>query len=384
MCSHIARKRLKNRIIFSHAYHAKVPFMSQPITSPAFFIGKGDDTDLISFGSGQPDLPPPPAAFKVLENFRSFKYGLVAGEEPLRAEIAKEYPYATPEDFVITNGASEALDLAMRAIAKDAPGSKVLLPRPYYYSYPHNVALAWMIPVYTDLNRGKLDFDRFVRDVEGCRAILINSPSNPTGTVQEVETLKSIERYCEERGIYIISDEVYKNLIYVRENYLLHGKRVITINSFSKTYAMCGLRVGYMYSKDQDIIASAIEMKSHTSMNTSLAGQAMALAAMQESGSYVAEHTQVWRERRDLMYRGMRDLGLDLWEPEGAFYVFPKIMNPARAMHDLYYNHRIITYNGEWFGADDRLRFSYALDREKIVEGLKRVKDFLGKEYASY
>ena len=360
--------------------------MNAVIESPAFFIGRGgDDTDgLISFGSGQPDLPPPPAAFKVLEHFRSFKYGLVQGEEPLRQALAKEYPYAEPNDFVITNGASEAIDLAMRAIAQDAPGSKVLLPRPYYYSYPHNVELAWMIPVYTELEKGKLNFERFKRDVAGCRAVLINSPSNPTGTVQEVETLKQIEEYCEERGIYIISDEVYKDLIYVRENYLLHGKRVITINSFSKTYAMCGMRVGYIYTKDADIISSVVEMKSHTSMNTSLVGQAMALAAMGERESYVAEHNVIWRERRDRMYRGMCALGLDLWEPEGAFYVLPKFKNPTRAMHDLYHNYKTIVYNGDWFGAPDRLRFSYALDVAKIDEGLRRVKEFLAKEYKTY
>jgi aspartate/methionine/tyrosine aminotransferase len=362
--------------------------MHPRITSAAFFIGKGGDAltngELISFGSGQPDLPPPPAAFKTLEHFRSFKYGLVQGQEPLREAIAKEYPYAQPEDFVITNGASEAIDLAMRAIAKDAPGSKVLLPRPYYYSYPHNVALAWMIPVYTDLVDGKLDFEAFKRDVTGCRAVLINSPSNPTGTVQDVETLKKIEAYCEERGTYIISDEVYKDLIYVRGNYLLHGDKVITINSFSKTYAMCGLRVGYVYSKNKEIIENIVEMKSHTSMNTSLVGQAMALAAMGEREGYVAEHAKIWRERRDLMYVGMRKLGLDLWEPEGAFYVFPKFKNPERAMHDLYYNHKIITYNGQWFGSDERLRFSYALDTAKIEEGLRRLGEFLKKEYLTY
>lgn len=358
--------------------------MQPRIESTAFFIGRGDDTDLISFGSGQPDLPPPPAAYKVLEHFKSFKYGLIQGEEPLRQALAKEYPYAVPEDFIITNGASEAIDLALRAVAKDAPGSKVLLPRPYYYSYPHNVELTWMIPVYTDLDRGKLNFERFKQDILGCRAVIINSPSNPTGTVQEVETLKKIEALCEDRGIYIISDEVYKDLIYVRENYLLHGKKVITINSFSKTYAMCGLRVGYMYTKNKEIISTAVEMKSHTSMNTSLVGQAMALAAMGEKDSYVAAHTKIWRERRDLMFQGMQELGLDLWEPEGAFYVLPKFKNPERAMHDLYYNHKIITYNGEWFGAPDRLRFSYALDVAKIEEGLKRVKKFLDTEYQTY
>ena len=359
--------------------------MHPRITSAAFFIGKGtEEGDLISFGSGQPDLPPPPAAYEVLKQFKSFKYGLVQGQEKLREALTKEYPYAAPEDFVITNGASEAIDLALRAIAKDAPGSKVLLPRPYYYSYPHNVALTWLIPVYTDLVKGKLDFEAFKRDVTGCRAVMINSPSNPTGTVQEIDTLKKIEAYCEEKGIYIISDEVYKDLIYVRGNYLLHGDKVITVNSFSKTYAMCGLRVGYLYSKNREIVESAIEMKSHTSMNTSLVGQAMALAAMGERESYVAEHAKIWRERRDAMYKGMKALGLDLWEPEGAFYVLPKFKNAERAMHDLYYNYKIITYNGEWFGAPDRLRFSYALDIKKIEEGLKRVGEFLKKEYQTY
>ncbi len=357
--------------------------MNPRITSPAFFIGQGNES-LISFGSGQPDLPPPPAAFSVLGTFKSFKYGLVQGEEVLRAALAKEYPYAEPEDFVITNGASEALDLAFRAIAENAPGGKVLLPRPYYYSYPHNVELAGLVPVYTELVDGKLDFEAFKRDVQGCCAVLINSPSNPTGTVQEIETLKAIETYCEEQEIYIVSDEVYKDLIYVRENYLLHGKKVITVNSFSKTYAMCGLRVGYIYSKNRSIIERTVEMKSHTSMNTSLAGQAMALAAMGERASYVAEHANIWRERRDLMYAGMKKLELDLWEPEGAFYVFPKFKNPERSMHDLYFNYQIITYNGEWFGAPDRLRFSYALDISKIEEGLKRVGTFLKKEYLTY
>ncbi len=357
--------------------------MHPRITSPAFFIGQGDD-ELISFGSGQPDLPPPPAAYKVLGAFKSFKYGLVQGEETLREALSKEYPYAEAEDFVITNGASEAIDLALRAIALEIPGGKVLLPRPYYYSYPHNVELAGLVPAYSDLVEGKLDFDAFKRDVVGCCAVLINSPSNPTGTVQEIDTLRKIETHCEENGIYIISDEVYKDMIYVRENYLLHGKKVITVNSFSKTYAMCGLRVGYIYSKNREIIERTVEMKSHTSMNTSLAGQAMALAAMGERDVYVREHAYIWRERRSLMYGGMQTLGLDLWEPEGAFYVLPKFTNPERAMHDLYFNYQIITYNGEWFGAPDRLRFSYALDKAKIEEGLKRVGTFLKKEYLTY
>lgn len=363
---------------------ATIAPMQQRIASAAFFIGKGSG-DLISFGSGQPDLPPPPSAFSALRHFNSFKYGLVQGEEQVREALAKEYPGAAAADFVITNGASEAIDLVLRAIAAETPGAKVLLPRPYYYSYPHNVRLAGLTPVFCDLDeKGKINFEAFKREAALCRAVIVNSPSNPTGTVQEIETLKKIEALCEDLDIYLISDEVYKDLIYVRSNYLLHGRKVLTINSFSKTYAMCGLRVGYLYTTHKPMIDAVVEMRTHTAMNTSLAGQAMALAAMGEREAYVAEHAKIWRERRDLMYRGMRDLGLDLWEPEGAFYVLPRIKDPTRAMHDLYYNYDIITYSGEWFGAPDRLRFSYALDTKKIEEGLGRLGRFLRKEYREY
>ena len=369
--------------IFSVTYICYDGEMPQEITSPAFFIGKGSgDTGLISFGSGQPDLPPPPAAFKVLEHFKSFKYGLVQGEEQLRTAIAREYPSAVADEIVVTNGASEAIDLVLRAIS--VPGGRVALPRPYYYSYPHNVTLAGMTPVFYDLEKGKINFDTFEKAVQGCRAIIINSPSNPTGTVQEVETLRKVEELCNNLGIYILSDEVYKDLIYVRENYLLKGKRVVTINSFSKTYAMCGLRLGYFHTLDRALVEAVVEMKAHTSMNTSIASQAMGLAAMGERATYVAAHVPIWEKRRDIIYQGLRDLGLDLWKPEGAFYVLPKIKNATRAMHDLYHTYQLITYSGEWFGAPDRLRFSYALDAEKIEEGLRRLGMFLEKEYKSY
>src|SRR3989344_4516493 len=164
--------------------------MNKKITSPAFFIGRGDE-ELISFGSGQPDMPPPQEAFNILKTFSAFKYGLIQGEESLRAALAEKYPKAHADQFVITNGASEAIDLVCGRIAERAPSG--LLPRPYYSSYPHNVRLAGMTPVYYDLVKGKIDFDTFERAVQGCRAVMINSPSNPTGTVQEVDTLKKIE-----------------------------------------------------------------------------------------------------------------------------------------------------------------------------------------------
>ena len=357
--------------------------MQEKITSPAFFIGRGTSTgDLISFGSGQPDLPPPPSAYKVLQSYRGFKYGAVQGEAALREAVAKEYPNAIADEIVITNGASEAIDLVLRAIS--VPHGKVALPRPYYYSYPHNVELAGMIPVYYDLDEGKIDFENFKKVVRGCRAVMINSPSNPTGTVQDVLTLKKVEKFCDDLGIYVLSDEVYKDLIYVRENYLLSGRHVVTINSFSKTYAMCGFRLGYFHSYDHKLVQRVVEMKSHTSMNTSTVAQAMGLAAMKERNTYVVTHVPIWEKRRDVMYKGLRDLGLELWRPEGAFYVLPRFKDPTRAMHDLYYTYGVITYDGTWFGAPKRLRFSYALDVKKIQEGLRRLKKFLDTEYRKY
>src|SRR3989338_8009837 len=151
---------------------------------------------LISFGSGQHDVAPPLSAYHVLDNYREFKYGLIQGELALREALAREYPEATPDQFVITNGASEAIDLSLRCIAANGgAGGKVLLPRPYYYSYPFNVTFAGLTPIYYDLDQsGKIDFESFARLVPECAAVLINSPSNPTGTVQEIATLRKIEK----------------------------------------------------------------------------------------------------------------------------------------------------------------------------------------------
>lgn len=349
--------------------------------SAAMFIGvRGEG--IISFGSGQPDLPPPKEVYEMLPDYNGFKYGLVHGQENLRDALAKQYPHSTANSFVITNGASEALDLSLRAIAwlykkKNKRKPKCLLCRPYYYSYLPLVEYAGFTPVFTDLREGRIVFEDFEEKIQDCQVVLINSPSNPTGRVEAIETLKKVEKITEELGVYVLSDEVYKDLIYVRENYLIKGPHVVTINSFSKTFAMTGLRVGYLWSLDAELVKMVIEMKSHTSMNTSIIAQEMAYTATTVPRSYVEEQLKVWESRRDMIYKGMVDLGLDLWKPEGAFYVLPKIDNPRDFVWEMYTDHKVITYLGEWFGAPDRVRFSYALDVDKIEEGLDRVDKYL-------
>jgi aspartate aminotransferase len=344
------------------------------LKSPADFIGK-QGPGVISFGSGQPDLPPPKEAFEGIDVKRDLRYGLIQGELRLREALSREYPGSTAANFVITNGASEALDLVFRMW----PGKKILLPRPYYYSYLPLIQLAGMKPVFTDLVDGRIDIADFRKKIKGCTAVLINSPSNPTGRVESVETLKEIEKTTQKLGIYVISDEVYKDLIYERENYEIQGKRVITINSFSKTYCMCGVRVGYLWSADKKVVEDICEMKTHTSMNTNLVGQDMALSTLSTPKSYAEGQRIIWRERRDYIYKGLQDLGFDLWKPEGAFYVLPKCKNARRFLSTLYTDYKVITYLGEWFGAPDRIRLSYALDVKQIEEGLGRMKECMKK-----
>jgi aspartate aminotransferase len=289
--------------------------------------------------------------------------------------LSKEYPHSAPESFVITNGASEALDLIFRSLGK----GKVLVPRPYYYSYPPIIKLAGMEPVYTDLVEGRIAIDDFKKKIKDCKAVLINSPSNPTGRIESIQTLKEIEKITMEHGIYVISDEVYKDLIYERENYFIKGNHVITVNSFSKTYAMCGVRVGYLWSSDQKIVDSAIEIKTHSSMNTNLVGQDMALRAMSTPREYIINQQKVWRGRRDLIYKRFSDLGFDLWKPEGAFYIFPKCKNPREFITTLFEDYKVIAYLGEWFGAPEHIRLSYALDTKEIEEGIGRIKEAMKK-----
>ncbi len=350
------------------------------INSPSFFVGV-QGKGIISFGSGQPDLPPPKEIYKILKNHREFKYGLIQGELYLREALAKQYPNASVDNFVITNGASEALDLILRVISDGTGKNKVLLPRPYYYSYPFVVKYAKMQPIYTDLVEGKIDIDDFKRKIGICKAVIINSPSNPTGRIESLETLKQIEKITKNLKVYVISDEVYKDLIYERENYLLKGKHVITVNSFSKTYSMCGLRIGYLYSQNKELIQKVIEMKLRTSMNTNILAQRMASAALKTPRSHINNLAKIFKKRRDLIYRELINLGFSLWKPEGAFYVLPKIKNSNRVVNELFYNYKVIVYDGEWFGAPERIRLSYALDTKKIKEGLKRIKKYLkGKE----
>jgi aspartate aminotransferase len=348
------------------------------IENPSFFIGKNSE-DLISFGSGEPDLLPIKFSNKIIFNSNNFKYGSVQGELKLREILSRQYPNSKAEDFIITNGASEAIDLSLRAIY--LPKGKILTPKPFYYSYREIIKLSHMSVRYYDLKNGKIDYTNLEKEIKGCLAILINSPGNPTGTIQDISTLKKIEKLAKENNIYIISDEVYKNFNYTRENYLIKGNKVLTINSFSKNFNMCGHRVGYIYARNKDLIKRIVEIKSYTSMNTNIMAQEIACIACNVGISKIRKQTKMMENRGLYMYKKLAEFGLEVSKPEGAFYLFPKMKNPSKVVSDLYYKYGVIVYDGAWFGDKERVRFSFAIKEEKMKEGLKRLKEYLNKEY---
>src|SRR3989344_6715571 len=175
--------------------------MTNQKISPSMFIGV-NGKDMISFGSGQPDLVPPKEIFSCKPAFSDFKYGLIAGQTELREALAKEFDGSTKDNFVITNGASEALDLTFRVIGK--PKDNILLHVPYYYSYKPLLEMNNLVPLYVETIKGKIDVDDFEEKVHKVKAVLINSPSNPTGRIQDIKTLKFIEKITQDLGMPLI------------------------------------------------------------------------------------------------------------------------------------------------------------------------------------
>lgn len=352
--------------------------MVRQIQSPVEFLGV-DTSGVISFGAGQPDLPPPREVEQALAA-ADHGYGPVQGEQYLRRMLGNLHGY-DPENIIITNGASEALFLAVSVCTQ--PGDKVLLTRPYYYSYPHMLRYRGAQSIYTDMLDGEIDLADFREKCREAKATIINSPANPGGTVIPPATIDEIERICQEEGTILIFDEVYERLVYEKEHRT--PRTAININSFSKTFSLCGHRVGYAYSSDADLIRKMADHKTHSSMNTSRLSQRVAAMALNAADDFHDSRLSIWKERRDLLYDGIRSLGLSAWCPEGAFYIFPELEGAEQAVDELFGNHDLITYKGEWFGMPGRIRMSYATGTEQIREGLERLKGYLyQKQKGSY
>lgn len=345
---------------------------------------------------GEPDFDTPPfikeAAKKALDdNFTH--YTTTAGMIELREIIAQKLKRENgitvdPQNSVaITNGAANAIYLSLLTTLN--PGDEVLLPNPGYSPYYEAIRLAGGVPTTYPLLEEKqfgIDLELLEKAISPrTRIIIINSPANPTGTVLSLEELKGIAKLAIKYDLLIISDEVYERIIYDGNKHYSIGSlpdvadRVITINSFSKTYAMTGWRVGYAAAR-KEIIEQIFKLQLYVNTCVNSIGQKAAITACQGGEEDIARMVTEYKERRDLLVSGLNSIeGVECLKPKGAFYVFPNITKLGRSSEEtamfLIDKANVATIPGSAFGSrgEGYLRMSFANSKENLEKAVERI-----------
>lgn len=363
---------------------------------------------VIGFGAGEPDFPTPPAiveaAVEAARDPRNHRYTPAAGLPELReaivAKTRRDSGYQVQANQVlVTNGGKQAVYQAFATIID--PGDEVLLPAPYWTTYPESIGLAGgvVVPVVTDESSGYL---ATVAQLEAARtprtkALLFCSPSNPTGAVYPREQVEAIGRWAVEHGIWVITDEIYEHLTYDGASAVSMPVAVpeladtcIVVNGVAKTYAMTGWRVGWMISP-ADVTKAAANLQSHLSSNVANVSQRAALAAV--SGPLDAAHgmREAFDRRRRTIVKLLSDIpGVEVPTPQGAFYAYPSVKallgrtirgtvaSTSVELAALVLEHaEVAVVPGEAFGTPGYFRLSYALGDEDLATGVTRMGDLL-------
>lgn len=371
---------------------------------------KANGEDVVGFGAGEPDFDTPQhikdAAIAAI-NAGFTKYTPAAGTLALRKAVADKFlkdnglSY-TPANIVVSNGAKHSLVNAFMAICN--PGDEVIVPAPFWVSYPEMIKLADGVPVIINTEEEN-DFKMTVDDLKRAltdktKAIVLNSPSNPTGMVYTREELKAIADFAVENNIFVISDEIYEKLIYEGEHVSIASfndkikELTIVINGVSKTFAMTGWRIGFAAANDQ-IAKAMANIQSHASSNPNSIAQAAALAALEGGYAEVERMRLHFMRRRDYMVEEINKIdGVSCKKPHGAFYImmnisdligkeyYGKIINNADDFAELFLQvASVAVVPGTGFGAEKYVRWSYATAMDNIVEGIERLKKFIDKKY---
>ena len=365
---------------------------------------------VIGFGAGEPDFPTPDhiveAAAEAARNVVYHKYTPAAGLPELRAAIATKTGRDSGYDVVasqvlVCNGGKHALFNAF--LSTIDPGDEVLVPAPYWVSYPEMIKLAEGVPVElptTEETGFQVSIDQLEAAVtERTKMLLFVSPSNPTGAVYPPEAVREIGRWAAERGLWVLTDEIYEHLIYGDNRFSSMpvevpelAERCIVINGVAKTYAMTGWRVGWMIGP-QDLIRVASSLQSHATSNVGNVSQAAALAAVTGDLHAVEEMREAFDRRRRAMHKLLNDIdGVSCYEPQGAFYCFPSFKgvlgrtirgrtpNSAHELAELILEEvKVAIVPGEGFGAPGYARLSYALGDDDLTEGVGRIADLLSE-----
>ncbi len=363
---------------------------------------KAEGTDVCSFSAGEPDFDTPAhikAAAKQALDAGKTKYGPATGEIKLREAIARKLRNDngldyTADNIIVTNGGKQSLYNLMQVLLD--PGDEVVIPAPYWVSYPEMVKLAGGVPVVvqTEFDNQYKITPKQLRDAitEKTKLFVFNSPSNPTGVVYTPDEVRALAAVVVESEIYAVSDEIYEKILYDGTQHQSIGavsaeafKRTITSSGFAKAYSMTGWRVGYLAGAPE-IIKAAGTLQGHSTSNVCTFSQYGAIAALEGSQDCVEQMRQAFAERRQVMLDRLNAIpGLSCPKPDGAFYVFPNIGKTGIASldfcNDLLESHHVAAVPGVAFGADDCIRLSYATDLETINKGLDRLEAFVKSKF---
>ncbi len=362
---------------------------------------KAEGVDICSFSAGEPDFDTPEhikTAAKLALDQGKTRYGPSAGVMELRVAIAQklhqenQLPYQ-PEQIVVTNGGKHSLYNTIMVLLN--PGDEVIIPVPYWLSYPEMVKLAGGVPVLVptaETNGYKITPDQLEEAITPkTRLFILNSPSNPTGMVYSPAEIHALaEVLANHPHIYIISDEIYEKILYDGAQHLSIGavseqifQRTIVSSGFAKAYSMTGWRVGYV-AAPLEIAKAVSTLQGHSTSNVCTFAQYGAIAALQADQSCVETMRQAFQRRRDLMYSKLsRIKGLTCPKPDGAFYLFPNIsqtgLTSVEFCEKLLQQARVAVIPGLAFGMDTNIRLSYATDEQTIITGCDRLAEFVSQ-----
>ncbi|MGB7051103.1 MAG: pyridoxal phosphate-dependent aminotransferase [Acidimicrobiales bacterium] len=371
---------------------------------------KAAGESVIGFGAGEPDFPTPAhivaAAEVACRDPRAHKYTPTAGLPELRTAIAAKSRRDSgleveASQVLVTNGGKQAIAESFAVLCD--PGDEVLLPAPYWTTYPEAIALAGGVPVVipTDVGSG---FRVTVEQLEAARTprtkvLLFVSPSNPTGAVYPRAEVEAIGRWAAEAGLWVVCDEIYEHLVYgdAQQHSMpvvvpALADRAVVVNGVAKTYALTGWRVGWM-AGPPDVVEAATNLQSHVTSNVANVSQFAALAAVAGDLEAVAEMRHAFDRRRRTIHSMLNEIdGVSCLLPEGAFYAFPSVeglygreirgrrcSSSAELAELAIEEAKVAVVQGEAFGAPGYFRMSYALGDDDLAEGVSRLAKLFGE-----
>lgn len=369
---------------------------------------KAKGENVIGFGAGEPDFPTPEniveAAVKAARDPKNHRYTPAAGLPELREAIAvktkRDSDFSCEASQVlVTNGGKHAVFVAFAALC-DA-GDEVIVPAPYWTTYPEAIALSGGVPVVVDTTE-ETEFKVTVEQLERVRTprtkvLLFVSPDNPSGAVYSPEETVAIGKWAAEHGVWVVTDEIYEHLVYGKHTFSSMpalvpeiADRCVIVNGVAKTYAMTGWRVGWMIGP-KDVMKAAINFQSHTTSNVSNVAQMAALEAVSGDLSAVQMMRAAFQRRGTAMHAALSDIpGVTCMPPQGAFYCFPNVKgllgrnlsgvtaSNTLELADLVLEKAKVAFvPGEAFGAPGFARFSFALGDDDLRQGMEQLKAFV-------